>query len=461
MNFLEELVAEWYEFEGYLIHKNIRFGKRPQGGYTGEMDVVAFHPREKSMIHIETSTDSDSWEKRIRKFKKKFDNAAEYYQEEFNFKKKEIQKIAIVGFSEKSLRPQTPIEILLNNGYRSPGQIRGFNTGPEQVLRLAQALEGRMQESFEMTIILRDTVGQRALEVGPDEFRRVEFRGVTRKAVDVQSGMSGKKNFDRASLVRLAVIPEQDHRPPQVLEQMAEKSRHLGGADVLVAMEMGIEGELPAPGRDGERGDRGNFMPPPSGDPQLGRAAAGRPGADPVGDQQKPALIEESEMGAKLFGFFLSGARRNVSSGQSPSRPVPAPAFPAFGNSSPGGPSASRGWPPSSESQTAPRSLGPPASGSRGRSGSRRPAPPATEFFPIVSSFGEKGVAVARGSVGGGAPLGLVFGRPDATAPPNSATRPLGLPSPEKSFLTSVKPWLSACAFPTFPVGHGVSCPLG
>ena len=46
-----------------------------------------------------------------------------------------------------------------------------------------------MQEPFEMTIVLRETVGQGALEVGPDEFRRVEFRGVTRKAVDVQSGM--------------------------------------------------------------------------------------------------------------------------------------------------------------------------------------------------------------------------------------------------------------------------------
>jgi len=108
MNFLEELVAEWYEFKGYLIRKNIKFGKRPQGGYTGEMDIVAFHPREKSMIHIETSFDADSWEKRIRKLKKKFDNAAKYYQEEFNFEKKEIQKIAIVGFYEKNLGPQSP-----------------------------------------------------------------------------------------------------------------------------------------------------------------------------------------------------------------------------------------------------------------------------------------------------------------------------------------------------------------
>ena len=43
-NFLEELTAEWYEFNGYFVRRNVNVGKRPEGGYECELDVVAFHP---------------------------------------------------------------------------------------------------------------------------------------------------------------------------------------------------------------------------------------------------------------------------------------------------------------------------------------------------------------------------------------------------------------------------------
>lgn len=32
-NHLEQLVAEWYEYQGYFIWRNVRVGKKPQGGY--------------------------------------------------------------------------------------------------------------------------------------------------------------------------------------------------------------------------------------------------------------------------------------------------------------------------------------------------------------------------------------------------------------------------------------------
>jgi hypothetical protein len=43
-NYLEQLLAEWYEFQGYFIRQNVWVGKRPQGGYECELDIVAFHP---------------------------------------------------------------------------------------------------------------------------------------------------------------------------------------------------------------------------------------------------------------------------------------------------------------------------------------------------------------------------------------------------------------------------------
>lgn len=59
-NYLEQLAAEWYEYQGYFVRRNIRVGLRKQGGYEGELDVVAFHPGRVALVHIETSMDADS-----------------------------------------------------------------------------------------------------------------------------------------------------------------------------------------------------------------------------------------------------------------------------------------------------------------------------------------------------------------------------------------------------------------
>jgi len=98
MNFLEQLVAEWYSFSGYFVQTNVKFGKLKAGGYEGEMDVVAFHPQTKVLVHVETSSDADSWEERKRSFGRKFSGAEKYYPELFQFGYRSIEKIAIVGF---------------------------------------------------------------------------------------------------------------------------------------------------------------------------------------------------------------------------------------------------------------------------------------------------------------------------------------------------------------------------
>jgi len=103
MNFLEQLVAEWYAYKGFFVRTNIRFGKRPAGGYEGEIDVAAFNPRTKHLVHIEASTDADSWTERKRRFVKKFENAKQHYAEIFDFQLKTVECKAIVGFSQRTL----------------------------------------------------------------------------------------------------------------------------------------------------------------------------------------------------------------------------------------------------------------------------------------------------------------------------------------------------------------------
>lgn len=72
MNHLEQLVAEWYEYRGYFVRRNVQVGPRTKGGYECELDVVAFHPAQNHLVHIEPSMDADSWTKREKRYAKKF-----------------------------------------------------------------------------------------------------------------------------------------------------------------------------------------------------------------------------------------------------------------------------------------------------------------------------------------------------------------------------------------------------
>jgi len=106
MNFLEQLIAEWYSFQGYFVRTNIKIGKRELGGYEGEMDVLAFDPSKRLLVHLEVSGDADSWKERRDRFRRKFTTAAEHYGTVFDFKLRQVKKVAVVGFS----KPKSPID---------------------------------------------------------------------------------------------------------------------------------------------------------------------------------------------------------------------------------------------------------------------------------------------------------------------------------------------------------------
>lgn len=72
-NHLEQLVAEWYLYQGYFVWKNIKVNPLKTGGYKTELDVIAFHPETKRTIHIETSLDGMSFSDREKRYKTKFD----------------------------------------------------------------------------------------------------------------------------------------------------------------------------------------------------------------------------------------------------------------------------------------------------------------------------------------------------------------------------------------------------
>jgi hypothetical protein len=86
MNHLEALAREWLEWTGHVVRANVRVGKRLAGGHDMEVDVVAYSPADGIIRHYELSLDAHTWEKRGRRFEKKFRLARLYmFSELFPF----------------------------------------------------------------------------------------------------------------------------------------------------------------------------------------------------------------------------------------------------------------------------------------------------------------------------------------------------------------------------------------
>jgi hypothetical protein len=107
-NYLEDLVAEWYQFQGYFVRRNVRVGRRAKGGHDCELDVVAFHPETKHLIHVEPTMDANSWEKRERRYNNKFEAGRKFIPE--LFKGTDLpnppEQIMLIGYGQNKKRRQ-------------------------------------------------------------------------------------------------------------------------------------------------------------------------------------------------------------------------------------------------------------------------------------------------------------------------------------------------------------------
>lgn len=102
-NYLEQLIAEWYEYQGYFIRQNVWVGKLAKGGYECELDIVAFHPGNNHLVQIEPSMDAASWAERERRYRKKFEAGRKYIPELFQGLSipTKIEQIAVLVFASK------------------------------------------------------------------------------------------------------------------------------------------------------------------------------------------------------------------------------------------------------------------------------------------------------------------------------------------------------------------------
>lgn len=104
MNHLEKLTRQYYDWKGYLVKGNVKVERLARGGWGGELDIVAYHPQTKHLVHIEPSIDAHSWTKREERFEKKFRFGREYiYKDVFPWLSKDtpLEQIAILITSSR------------------------------------------------------------------------------------------------------------------------------------------------------------------------------------------------------------------------------------------------------------------------------------------------------------------------------------------------------------------------
>ncbi len=105
MTHIENLLAEYLDWKGYVVKRNIRVGRLRHGGWQMELDIVAYHPTTKDLVHYEPSLDANSWKKREERYRKKFSAGRQRIPSEvFRWlpKDKDIRQIAVFNTHPKN-----------------------------------------------------------------------------------------------------------------------------------------------------------------------------------------------------------------------------------------------------------------------------------------------------------------------------------------------------------------------
>jgi len=106
-NYLEQLAAEWYEYSGYFVRRNLLVGPKPGGGFEAELAILAVHVGRRHAVHIEPSMDAHSWEKREERYSKRFDAGRRFIPGLLDGLEggAPIRQIALIGLGSRTNHP--------------------------------------------------------------------------------------------------------------------------------------------------------------------------------------------------------------------------------------------------------------------------------------------------------------------------------------------------------------------
>jgi len=120
-----------------------------------------------------------------------------------------------------------------------------------------------------------------------------------------------KKRLNGTLAVDGSAIPQQDDRPTKVSQEVLYKPFDIPVSEVM-RTKLHVEPNVPVLRRNAEGANGGDpvLLEPVI---KMRRLPFGCPCTSHIGDEQKAALIEENQMGAKFCGFFLCEAIRCAS----------------------------------------------------------------------------------------------------------------------------------------------------
>ena len=103
MEYLERLLREWYEYQGYFVRQDVWVGLQADGSYECDLAVVAFHPTRRHVVQVEPTFDLLSWQEREQHFQTKFDAGRRYLHRLFGAEAHlHIEHLALVVSSERT-----------------------------------------------------------------------------------------------------------------------------------------------------------------------------------------------------------------------------------------------------------------------------------------------------------------------------------------------------------------------
>jgi len=147
-------------------------------------------------------------------------------------------------------------------------------------------------------------VGQLSFGKGPDALVGVQLRRVGREVREAKPRVTAAQHAKRFPLVGPGVVQEDDHRSPQMPQQVAEELADFRLADVGRVKAV-VESEPSALGTHRDRRDHRDLVPAVAVTMEW-RLTPGRPGPQDGRDQEEPRFVREDEVGAQPRGVFFT-----------------------------------------------------------------------------------------------------------------------------------------------------------
>jgi hypothetical protein len=137
---------------------------------------------------------------------------------------------------------------------------------------------------------------------------------------------------DLGSNVDFTLIPKQENRAADPVQQVLKKVHDFFSMNVAVRMKPDKEGKMPSLRRNADRRNGRQFFRMGCHRKNWGLAFR-RPRSSDIWRKEKAAFIEENQVCLKLFSFFLYGAKHDPSNPEFAVRPFRVLSWQAFDNS--------------------------------------------------------------------------------------------------------------------------------